>query len=141
MHFWRNYINMIKITTKISNPIWTIMNFSIFIEFGRCNSCKIMAPVLFQHIQHYSAAKYLQLCIFVHITSMWSKPRKNIKFNLNLIMNSSLFIKFWRCHTCKIIQPQFAILSNIIWINWVNLKFLQYYDVSIKYSLFSLSYS
>ena len=96
-----------------------------------------MAWVLSHHIQHYSALKYMQLCIFVDITSMWSKSRKNIKFNLNLIMNSSLFIKFWRCHTCKIIQPQFAILSNIIWINWVKLTILLNYDISIKYSLFA----
>ena len=181
-------------------PIWTIMNFSIFIKFGRRNSCEIMAWMSNQHTQHY--CNEMQFCIFVNITLMWSKSRekcqiqsephnelftfyqiwemqlciffrdfinvikiarkyqiqselhnelftfyqilemsylqnnwffmilhqcdwnheKNIKFNLNFIMNTSLFIKY---HTCKIIHIQLALLSNIIWINQVKIKILQ----------------
>ena len=78
------------------------------------------------------AAKYMQLCLFDVFASMWSKSPENIKFNLNLIMNFSLFIKFWRCNNCKIFHIQFAILSNTIWINLFKIEILMKYMKSFS---------
>ena len=69
----------------------------------------------------------MQLCLFDVVASHWSKSPENIKFNLNLIMNFSLFIKFWRCNNWKIFHIQFAILSNTIWINLFKIEILMKY--------------
>ena len=68
-------------------------------------------------------------CNYSFLKSMWSRSPENIKFNLNLIMNFSLFIKFWSCNSCKIFHIQFAILSNTLWINLVQIKILMKYTI------------